>query len=258
MKFIKIICIVIATVFLFSLAFIPAYAAENCNDVGIQVQLFRAGGGGSGGGSGGGGGAPVPHNTSGGNDSPVRSVLSFILFPFLFFATAFLFRIRVIKASWKTKRFIKSLEKKAPEWCYKDIKKQIRNACFLIQKSWTDMDMTPAKDVMSEKLFESFQTKLYWMSYKSQRNVLDKIKLFTASPVSLCMGTNNTPDHIWFYITGSMIDYIIDTDTNMKVNGKTYPSLFSEYWQFIRNADGDWVLNKILQKDESDQIVFTG
>ena len=119
------------------------------------------------------------------------------------------------------------------------------------------MDMTPAKAVMSDKLFESFQTKLYWMSYKSQRNVLYKIKLFTASPISLCLGTNNTPDHIWFYITGSMVDYIIDTDINMKVSGNTYMSLFSEYWQFIRNAGGDWVLNQILQKDESDRIVFT-
>lgn len=62
--------------------------------------------------------------------------------------------------------------------------------------------MTPAKAVMSDKLFESFQTKLYWMSYKSQRNVLDKIKLLTTSPVSISLGTNNSPDHIWFYITG--------------------------------------------------------
>lgn len=54
-----------------------------------------------------------------------------------------------------------------------------------------------------------------------------------------------------------MVDYIIDTDINMKVSGNTYMSLFSEYWQFIRNADGDWVLNQILQKDESDRIVFT-
>lgn len=119
------------------------------------------------------------------------------------------------------------------------------------------MDMTPAKAVMSDKLFESFQTKLYWMSYKSQRNVLDRIKLYTTSPVSISLGTNNSPDYIWFYITGSMVDYIIDTDTNMKVSGNTYMSLFSEYWQFIRNADGDWVLNQILQKDESDRIVFT-
>ena len=41
MKFIKIICIVIVTVFLFSLAFIPANAAENCNDVGIIFNYLE-------------------------------------------------------------------------------------------------------------------------------------------------------------------------------------------------------------------------
>ena len=205
-----------------------------------------------------GGGASGGRYTSGNStDSPVETVLSFLLLPFISFGAAIVLRIRIIKASFKTKRFIKSIEKNAPEWCYKDIKKQVRNAYFLIQKSWTDMDMTPAKAVMSDKLFESFQTKLYWMSYKSQRNVLDRIKLYTTSPVSIFMGTNNSPDYIWFYITGSMVDYIIDTDINMKVSGNTYMSLFSEYWQFIRNADGDWVLNQILQKDESDRIVFT-
>lgn len=157
MKFIKIISVMIAAVLLLSVAATIASAQENNYTAIIESQMLRAGGGGGGGGGGSGGGASGGRYTSGNStDSPVETVLSFLLLPFISFGAAIVLRIRIIKASFKTKRFIKSIEKNAPEWCYKDIKKQVRNAYFLIQKSWTDMDMTPAKAVMSDKLFESF------------------------------------------------------------------------------------------------------
>ena len=67
---------------------------------------------------------------------------------------------------------------------------------------------------------------------------------------------NDREDYVWFYIKGKMVDYIIDTETNLKISGNTTAQSFVEYWQFIRNEDGAWVLNKILQKDEANEIIF--
>ena len=52
-----------------------------------------------------------------------------------------------------------------------------------------------------------------------------------------------------------MVDYTINTETQLKISGSTYPASFVEYWQFIRK-ENTWVLNEILQKDEADKIPF--
>ena len=105
-------------------------------------------------------------------------------------------------------------------------------------------------------IYDSFQTKLNWMSYRNQKNILENIQLIQALPVAVHDDNDNSRDYIWFYIKGRMVDYIIDTNTQLKVSGNTSSTSFVEYWQFIRKED-KWVLNKILQKNESDQIPFT-
>ena len=67
--------------------------------------------------------------------------------------------------------------------------------------------------------------------------------------------TDNARDFIWFYIKGKMIDYTINTETQMKTDGNTSAISFTEYWQFIRKED-QWVLHKILQRNEAEQIPF--
>lgn len=52
-----------------------------------------------------------------------------------------------------------------------------------------------------------------------------------------------------------MVDYTIDTTTQLKLEGNTSATSFIEYWQFIRR-ENVWVLNKILQKNETDKIPF--
>ena len=54
-----------------------------------------------------------------------------------------------------------------------------------------------------------------------------------------------------------MIDYTVNTETNMRTDGATTPKSFGEYWQFTRKEKGVWVLNMILQEDEADNIAFT-
>ena len=129
------------------------------------------------------------------------------------------------------------------------------DAYMAIQEAWANMDMTPAKRYMSDELFDNFQTQLNWTKYKNQKHIMENIQLLNALPVAVHDDRDNSRDYVWFYIKGKMVDYTIDTNTQLIVEGKTMPSSFVEYWQFIRK-DGRWVLNKILQKDESDQIPF--
>lgn len=226
-----------------------------------EISLMRAGGGGSGGGGGGGGGGGSTGGSSGhyysnGRGSVLRNILSFISFACFACAATIIFRLKLSKYRRNTKKLMSMLEKQDNAWKYKNIQKQVYNTYHIVQKSWSNLNMEPARAYMSEELFESFQIKLNWMEYRNQKNVLEKIKLLDAIPVSVYDNIDDSLDYVWFYIKGRMVDYIIDTQTNFKVSGSSAAENFEEYWQFVRREDGRWVLNKILQKDESDKIIF--
>ena len=151
---------------------------------------------------------------------------------------------------------MKQMMKSDNAWKYKNIFATVNDSFMAIQTAWSNMDMLPATQYMSDELFESFQTKLRWMAVRNQRNVLKNIQLVKALPVAVHDDSDNSRDYIWFYIKGRMIDYIIDTNTQLKISGSTSNASFVEYWLFTRK-ENEWVLNKILQKNESDQIPFT-
>jgi len=220
---------------------------------------LRAGGGSSGG-SGGGGGSNggSSHTTSGTGRQPtlLESILDIIIIPFVFFSSTILFYIKMTKYSRRSKKMMKQMRQSDNAWKYKDISRTATDCFFAVQTAWSDMDMTPASQYMSEELFDSFQTKLNWMKYRKEKNILKNIQLINVLPVAVHDDSDNSRDFIWFYIKGRMVDYIIDTETQLKVSGNTAPASFVEFWQFTRKDD-NWVLNKILQKNESDQIPFS-
>ena len=116
--------------------------------------------------------------------------------------------------------------------------------------------MTDATKYLSDELLESFNIKLNWMKHRKEKNILKNITLLKTLPVSVYDDSDNSRDHIWFYIKGKMVDYTINTETMTKTDGSKSTTSFVEYWQYIRKDDR-WVLNKILQKNEEDKIAFT-
>ena len=229
------------------------------------IQLRAGGGGGSGGGGGGssgGGGSGgsrgnSSHNTGTGRYSSLfGTIIHFIFMPFVLFSSSIVFYIKLTKRSRKAKILMKQMMQSDNAWKYKDIFSTVNDSFMAIQTAWSNMDMLPAVQYMSDELYDSFQTKLRWMSVRNERNILKNIQLVKALPVAVHDDADNSRDYIWFYIKGRMIDYIIDTNTQLKISGNTSNASFVEYWQFIRK-DNEWVLNKILQKNESDQIPFT-
>ncbi len=254
----KIISIIICII-LISCSCVCTFAENTDISYNPSTILLRAGGGSGGGGSGGGGGGSSggASGTSGSGGQPtlLESIFQFIMMPLVFFSSTILYYIKLTKYSRKSKKLMKQMKQSDNAWKYKDISRRVTDCYFAVQTAWCDMDMTPMQQYMSEDLFDSFQTKLNWMKYRKEKNILKDIKLINALPVAVHDDDDNTRDYIWFYIKGRMIDYTINTDTQAKVSGSTAHSSFTEYWQFTRKDD-NWVLNKILQKDESNQIPF--
>ena len=255
----KIICCILISLMLISVLGITAYA-ENVDALfGTYIVSLRAGGGSSGGGGGGGssssGGSSSHHSGNRRPASPLETLVHFITMPIIFFASSIVFYIKLSKRSRKAKRLMKQMMQGDNAWKYKEVSTDVEDAYTSIQGAWANMDMTPAKRYMSDELFDEFQTQLNWTKYKNQKHVMENIQLLKALPVAVHDDRDNSRDYVWFYIKGKMIDYTIDTNTQLVVEGNTMPASFVEYWQFVRK-DGRWVLNKILQKDEESQIPF--
>ncbi len=225
----------------------------------INAPLYaRAGGGSSAGISGGGSSHFSSYRHTSRNSSPIVEAVGDIIIILLFIYSLTAFRIKLLRAKRNSKKIMDLLDDKDNSWKYKNIQKQVENAYFAIQNAWANQDMSPARKYMDEILYENFQMKLEWMKVQGRKNVMKKISLKDAMPVSLYDDKNDSEDYIWYFIKGSMIDYIIDINTNEVVEGgdsKTKTS-FTEYWKFVRDNENNWVLAQILQSNEKDKITF--
>lgn len=263
----KLLCIMLAIIF--SLSGLNLVVFAETLDFNASISVLRAGGGENGGGGGSSGGGSNGGSNSGGSvggygtnsrgnrrTSLLETILQIVLFPFIFFSSAIVFHFQLSKRSRKAKKLIKHMQKSDHAWKFNNLQKCVEESFYAIQNAWTNLDMLPASQYMSDQLYDRFQTDLNWMKIRHEKNILKNIKLIEALPVAVYDDADDNCDHVWFYISGKMIDYTIDTQTGEKLSGKTASSKFVEYWQFIRKDDV-WVLNKILQKDESDQIAFS-
>ena len=222
-----------------------------------NIMMMRAGGGSSGGSS---GGTSSGSHSGRGNYSTrpmslLERILNYMIFWFLFFFSAIIFYVKVLRASINSKRLLKMIDDKDLTWNYKGMEKQVIQAFYSIQESWTDMDMTNSKDYMDNDLYEQFQMKLEWMKMGDKQNILKRIRLIDLKPISIHDDEEDERDLVWFYIKGKMVDYTINTSTNEKIEGSNYAKSFVEFWKFVKK-DNRWVLAKILQKEEADKIPF--
>ena len=218
----------------------------------FSIPAFARAGGGGGGGSGSGGGSyrygyGYRHRSSG-------YIISRLLICIGAGISALFLYFKIIRSYLRTRKLMKLLSNKDSAWKYEGVMKRVKKAYFIIQDSWSSGDMKHARSYMSESLFNEFQDKLAIMKRDGERNVLEKVKLKDVMPISLHDSKDDSFDMIWFRIKGSMLDYKINSETKKPLPHETYKGNFIEYWQFIRNQQGEWVLNRILQKDEIGNI----
>lgn len=249
----KLISLILLCLLTISLLTLTAFADDLNFSGNASFVTLRAGGGGGGGGGGSGGGGSSHHTSHGTKNA---SLIDYLILPFILFSSSIIFYITLSKRSRASKKLMKQIMQSDSAWKYEDISKTVRDAFYSIQNAWTNMDMSTSSKYMSYELYTEFQTKLNWMAYRHERNILEKIKLIDALPVSVHDDPDNSHDHVWFYIKGKMVDYTVNTETQSRIDGSTLNTSFVEYWQFVRQNDS-WVLNKILQKDESYKISFS-
>ena len=231
------------------------------------LAFARAGGGGGGGSSGGGsssgGGGTSTYSNAGwgyyGRSDRRAGLIESIMGTLLIPSVVYIFRrgnILVIKVktagkSITTKRIILNLKRKNNMYSKEVLNRNVENIYFSLQEAWTKIDYTQVKEYITYDLYKTHKVKLGWLTVRKQQNILQKIKLLSAKPVGVQHYLDSSKDVVWFYIKGSMIDYIINSETKEVVDGSTRSKRFIEYWRFIR-VDEKWVVDKISQMDEID------
>ena len=218
------------------------------------IAFARSGGGGSGGGGGGGGGGSHSSSTnhsdrSTGKSNPLGNVIFIIFAGVIWQREKIVCKVKVARKSMEANKLIIYL-RKIDNNCSKDIlNDRVKETYFKMQEAWTNRDVEISKEYMSDSIYNLHSNKLEWMKVRNERNVLSNIKLLDFKPVSIEHYKDNSKDIVWFYIKGSMIDYIINEEKNEVIEGNFKSSSFIEFWKFIKK-DNKWVIDKISQKDE--------
>lgn len=213
------------------------------------------GGGGSGGGGGGGssgGGSHTTHRGSGYHD-PVGSLMSYVtvgslavLFPMI---PMIVYRRRVKKKAKESEALLDQLDDMDPIWDEKHICNRVEEIYYHVQEAWTNSDIEGLKPYLTNHLYEQWKMRLNWMELRHEHNVLKNIKLLRSAVVGVQDYKDDEQDCCWLYIEGNMVDYTVDTETKLVVDGNKKKSSFVEYWK-LQRIDQMFYLDDVKQKDE--------
>ncbi len=269
----NVLCCLVLIIILFSgLTFnVSAQNTRAVQQSTYQITELRAGGGSGGGGSGSRGlGRRISRGIRrsfkklfGGETLQVYDYIvcafGIIIIPVSFVYSVFL-SVRCIYRKHKrihaTKDMLEKLSNSDNAWKYDKLIERVTKSYFAIQKAWTKDSMESVRQYMSNELFEEFQQKLDAMKKHNERNVLKSIKLNKYYAAAVKDSPEDEFDCVWFYIGGSMVDYIYNFEMKKITQGNTKTQHFVEYWKFVRNELGDWVLAKIVQENDRKNLPF--
>ncbi|AAK78733.1 hypothetical protein BJV85_003252 [Clostridium acetobutylicum] len=142
-------------------------------------------------------------------------------------------------------------------WNYDEIKKDVEEAFYNIQKAWMERNQELAREYMSKKLYDKHKAETESMIIKKEKNILDNVQLLEFYPVAVEDYEGTDKDSFWLYIKAKAIDYTINEEDNKVIEGYQSVSVeFEEYWKFIRE-EKSWVADEIKQtKDVVDLSFF--
>lgn len=183
----------------------------------------------------------------GGGGGGKGGILTIILLPFLIVYSAILTHL-VRKKNRESKKLLAKIEAIDSSWDLNKIKARIEIAFFKIQEAWMARDQDIAKEYMSERLYNKHKAQTDQMIKENRINNLERINLKEAKVVEVVDYVDDSKDRLWVYIEGSMIDYIVNSETGEHISGETDETEdFSELWKFMKNYNNEWVLDEIDQ-----------
>jgi len=107
-------------------------------------------------------------------------------------------------------------------------------AFFLLQKAWCERDLSLARAVMSESIYQRWRVQLEEMAAARKKNILENLVIAGAEVVKVDRDARFEALTVRF--VASAADYEVDEQTGKIVFGSRQDQPFTEFWTFVRAA----------------------
>ncbi len=124
------------------------------------------------------------------------------------------------------------LKKRDPDFDENFFRERAEKAFHLIQKAWSDRNLSNAQNFLSDGVFEQFTIQTEEMREKGIIDHMEGLKVLSAKPVKFQSDRNF--DVIHLRIDARAVNYRKDEKTGKILNGSKSPENFAEIWSFLR------------------------
>lgn len=136
---------------------------------------------------------------------------------------------------------MKRLKQADPDFSEESFIRRAEMAFMTIQRCWSDQDLTPMRQFVSNGLFSRFEIQIDMQKREGFRNQLEDINILSSSIA--CISADNLYDRIDVAFSATMEDKDVDLK-NGRVLRKNESGPFVEYWTFLRRKGGRSSQNK--------------
>jgi len=122
---------------------------------------------------------------------------------------------------------------------------------FKVQEAWSKNDLSEIQYLVTSDFFNHYQHFLSRYAKSKLRNVIRDVKIEQSKIVKIIDKTNDNEDTFLMYYKGTMIDYLVNTESGIIVDGdKSDPDIFEDIYVFFRR-ENNWLLNQIINDPAS-------
>ncbi|ACD66184.1 import inner membrane translocase subunit Tim44 [Sulfurihydrogenibium sp. YO3AOP1] len=122
-----------------------------------------------------------------------------------------------------------------------------KNIFYDIQKAWSNGDLSPVKNFLTDRMYQYLEEQLKDLKAKGLRNIVENPKIENLEIVHVEEEGDNKV--VIVRLDASAIDYTVDSNGNIVEADKYNPVSFTEYWAFVGKAL-NWKLDDIKQVDD--------
>jgi len=101
-----------------------------------------------------------------------------------------------------------------------------------VQDAWGNQDMTPARHLVSDGIYERFQLQLAMYEGALVRNTMEDVRVLSARVAGV--ESDDFFDTLHVRIGASAVDYWTDIRGGKRIHGSRSPESFAEVWSFLR------------------------
>jgi len=124
------------------------------------------------------------------------------------------------------------LKKRDPDFDEGLFRKRAEKAFRIIQKAWTDRDISAAQNFLSDGVFEQFTIQTDELKEKGIIDYMKDMEIISSCPVKFQSDRNFDVVHL--RIDARAVNYRMEEKTGKLLNGSKEPESFAEIWSFIR------------------------